>query len=391
MKQSPWRAIAAACIMATGFLFVSLLYAVTLTDQEATKRDFIGYWAAGQQIVHGKSPYDSKAVLQLEEQLGLGNEQIKITPSPPAGLSIVVPLGFFGAKAGLVFWTMVQIACLSGSIWVLWFLQGRPPTRLHLFGFLFAPALACIMAGQLGGFFLLGVALFLLLHQSRPFVAGAALLPCALKPHLFLPLVIVLVLWSARRRAPQILVGFLVALLVSNGVVLWFDGHAWSQYRVMLTTAGGVRDRYAPTLSAELRLRLAPGMVWLQYLPTAVAGVWAAWFYWTRRDRWNWLDHGMLVLLISVLCTPYAWFTDEAVLLPAVMTGMYRAVALRRSLVPIAAIGACALIELYANVRITAWYYLWTAPAWLGWYVYATRCNVATAKRTREVQETHLT
>jgi hypothetical protein len=159
----------------------------------------------------------------------------------------------------------------------------------------------------------------------------------------------------------------------------------------MMTTAGGVRDRFAPTLSAELRLRLAPGMVWLQYLPTAVAGVWAAWFYWTRRDRWNWLDHGMLVLLISVLCTPYAWFTDEAVLLPAVMAGMYRAVALRRSLVPIAAIGACALIELYANVRITAWYYLWTAPAWLGWYVYATRCNVATAKRTREVQETHLT
>ena len=74
-----------------------------------------------------------------------------------------------------------------------------------------------------------------------------------------------------------------------------------------------------------------------------------------------------------MLCAPYAWMTDEAVLLPAVLLGVYRAIETRRSLVPIAAFTAIALIELYANVRITAWYYIWTTPAWLAWHLYATR------------------
>jgi Glycosyltransferase family 87 len=381
MANERMRKFAAAAIVAAGFFALTLIYAVSLTDSEAAKRDYIGYWAAGKQIVHGASPYDTQAVLQMEEAVGLGNDQIKITPSPPAGLALVVPLGFFGAKGGLVFWTMLQLASLAGSIWIVWILQGRPPTRMHLFGFLFAPALACIMAGQLGVFFLLGVALFLLWHEDHPLLAGAMLFPCALKPHLFLPVAVVLILYCARRKAPGILIGFAAALAASNAIVWWFDPRVWAQYRDMMA-AEGVRNRFAPTLSAELRLHLAPHSVWLQYVPMALACAWAAWYWWTRRDRWDWRDQGMAVLLIGVLCAPYAWFTDESVLLPAVMAGIYRATATKRSLVPIAIAGACALIEIYANIRITAWYFLWTTPAWLAWYLYATRGGGDLSART---------
>ena len=78
-------------------------------------------------------------------------------------------------------------------------------------------------------------------------------------------------------------------------------------------------------------------------------------------------------MLIGVLCAPYAWLTDEAVLFPAVLIGVYRARATGRSIVPIALFSAVALVELYANVRITAWYYTWTTPAWLAWWLYAMR------------------
>jgi hypothetical protein len=88
------------------------------------------------------------------------------------------------------------------------------------------------------------------------------------------------------------------------------------------------------------------------------------------------------VMLVSVLCAPYAWFTDESVLLPAVLAGMYRAMESRRSLVPIVVFAIAALVELYADVRITAWYYMWTAPAWLAWFVYATRGSAVPAKQT---------
>ena len=106
------------------------------------------------------------------------------------------------------------------------------------------------MAGQLGVFFLLGVTLFLLLLESRPLLAGAALLPCSLKPHLFLPVVVVLILWSVWRRAPRVLLGFVGAVLVSNVVVWCFDPHIWSQYREMMATTG-LHDRFAPTLAGS--------------------------------------------------------------------------------------------------------------------------------------------
>ncbi|HEX4286169.1 MAG TPA: glycosyltransferase 87 family protein [Terracidiphilus sp.] len=372
MRIRSQRNSAAAVIVLGGAALLAAIFSLTLTEQSAATRDFIGYWAAGQQIVHGANPYNVDDVLQLEKSVGLGDLQIKITPSPPIGLALVLPLGFLSAKAGLVLWMMIELACFALSLAILWILQGRPDSRVHLFGFLFAPALACLMAGQLGMFLLLGLSLFLLWHETRPFWAGAALLPMTLKPHLFLPIAVVLLLWIVMRRRSSLIFGLMVAMAVSFASVLAFDAQVWKQYLAMLH-AGLMQDRFAPTLSAYLRKDLAAHAVWLEYLPTALACIFALLYFWTRRARWDWLHHGQLVVVVGVLCAPYAWLTDEAVLLPAVLTGVYRALDLRRSLVPIAVFAGVALIELYANVRVTAWYYTWTTPAWLLWFLYAMR------------------
>jgi hypothetical protein len=42
-----------------------------------------------------------------------------------------------------------------------------------------------------------------------------------------------------------------------------------------------------------------------------------------------------------------------------------------------------ALIEVLASVQITSPYYLWTTPAWLAWYLYATGRIGASAKSMR--------
>jgi hypothetical protein len=112
--------------------------------------------------------------------------------------------------------------------------------------------------------------------------------------------------------------------------------------------------------------------VWLQFLPQACAGTWALWYFWTRRDRWNWMDHGLLLLLVSAMCTPFGWFFDESMLLPAVLAGLYRAVEARRSILPLALFAGAALVEVLASVQVTSPFYLWTTPAWLAWYLYAT-------------------
>jgi hypothetical protein len=183
------RRLAAALIVSAGTLLVCAIFSIGLTNKSATERDYIQYWAAGHLLVDHANPYSLPAILRVEQQAGLESQDPKASVSPPVAVILLVPLGFVSAKAGLILWLLAQLDCLSLSIWIFWILIGKPDTRLHLLGYIFAPALACLQAGQLGIFMLLGVMLFPLFCDTRPFLAGSALMPCALKPHLFLPFV----------------------------------------------------------------------------------------------------------------------------------------------------------------------------------------------------------
>ena len=370
MKKSRWRFFAAGCIIAVGFCFVTGMYLFTLSDKSASEKDFIEYWAVGQQLIHGANPYDAAATLRLERNVGLDRSQPKITFSPPVTFFLLLPLGLLSAKTGLILWSLALLGGLSASIWLLWVINGRPNSRLHLFGWIFPPALACLAVGQLSIFFLLGIALFLYLHESHPFLAGMALLPCAMKPHLFVPFTIALLLWVVSRKAYRLLAGISAALVAGCALTFCFDPHVWLQYEQMMST-GKALNVYAPTLSATLRALIDRNAVWPQFVLEVFGCSWTLWYFWTRRTHWNWMDQGMLLLLVSVSCAPYAWFFDEAVLLPAVLAGLYRAVDSGRSLLPLGLIAGIALIEVYGNVQITSLFYVWTAPAWLGWYIYA--------------------
>jgi|WetSurMetagenome_2_1015567.scaffolds.fasta_scaffold154080_1 hypothetical protein len=371
MKKNPWRILAAAAIVAAGFAFVLCLFIAQLSDKNAAGRDFIEYWASAQLLVHGANPYDPAAILRIERTVGLDRDEPKVTPSPPLILLLALPLGFVSAKTGLILWLLALLACLMASILLLWHLNGCPPSGYHWIGIAFAPALASMMAGQISIFLLLALVLFLYWNRSRPWLTGAVLLPCALKPHLFLPFAMALLLWVISRKAYRILAGFAAALAVSYALTLYLDHNVWAEY-VQLSHSMRVLSVFIPTLSESFRFLVNRDTVWLQFVPAAVACVWAIWYFWTRRDRWNWMDQGMLVLLVSVVCAPYAFFYDEAVLLPAVLVSVYRADSLRHSLLPFALIAGAALFEVMAAIQLTSSFYLWTAPAWLAWYLYAT-------------------
>jgi hypothetical protein len=348
------------------------MYVFTLTDKMASEKDFIEYWGAGQQLIHGANPYDANAILRLERNVGLNRSKPKITFSPPV-FFFVLPLGLVSAKTGHILWSVALLGGLSAAIWLLWLINGRPNSSLHLVGWIFAPALACLSVGQLSIFFLLGISIFLYLHETHPFLAGIALLPCAMKPHLFLPLTIALLLWVVSRKGYWLLAGISAALAVSCAITLCFDPHVWLQYQQMMSR-GEAFNVYSPNLSATLRVfgrLIDSNAVWPQFVLEGIACSWTFWYFWTRRTHWVWMDQGMLLLIVSVTCAPYAWFFDEAVLLPAVLAGLYRAVDSGRSLLPLGLIAGIALIEVYGNVQIRSPFYVWTAPAWLGWYIYA--------------------
>jgi hypothetical protein len=370
MKRLKWRGMAAGAIVALGTCIVATILALGVSGTNPGGRDFIEYWAAEQQLVHGANPYDARAILGIERAEGFGQDRAELWYSPPAVLLLALPLGFVSAKTGLVLWQITLFLLLSASIWGIWFLNGQPANLIHVCGYLFAPALVCFQAGQISIFFLFGVVLFLLLHKEWPMLAGAALLPCALKPHLFLPFAVGVLLWMVSRRAYRVAAGFFAVLIAGVVVAFSFDPMAWSQYSEMMKSER-LLNEFAPTLGEGLRYLIHRDAAWLQFVPEVAGSIWAAWYFSTRRELWDWMDQGMLLLLVSVMCRPYGWFFDETVLLPAVMTGVFRAKESGRSLIPIALVAAAPLVEMSQLTKIASLLYLWTAPAWLGCYLYA--------------------
>lgn len=356
--------------MLAGFGFIGLLAAQILAGTNPAGRDFIEYWAAAQQLAHGASPYDQAGMLQVEQAVGFGLARPEMWYSPPPNLLFALPLGWVNAPLGLVLWIMAQFACFAASIWLMWKTLGRPNSLLFLAAFLFPPALLCIQAGQISLFFTLGMALFLFLHQRHPFLAGVALLPCALKPHLFFAFAVALLVWSTWRRVWTVVAGWTLAFAAATGLVWLLDHDAWAQYRAMMQSEGMLHE-FTARLSSALRFAVAPEAAWVQFVPAALACVWAAWFAWTRRERWDWLREGQLVLLVSVLCAAYGWLFDEAVLMPAMLVALWRAREARWKLALLGLAVAACLYQMHAGANLMTHAYLWTAPVWLGWYLLA--------------------
>jgi dolichol-phosphate mannosyltransferase len=371
MKSSKWSIVAAIALLAlSAALFVFAVPAIF--GHKAGDMDFIAYWVAGHQLVHGANPYDVAATFRLEREAGLTDNFPDMLLNMPNALFLFLPLGLVSAKTGMGIWLLTSVLCLVGSIWMLWILFGQADNALHLSGFAFAPVIACMFAGQVSIFVLFGIVLFLYFHRSRPFWAGAALLLCSLKPHLLLPFAIALLAWTLTRRAYSILLGAVTSCIASVALGYLTDAHAWSQY-VQLMKDSKFQQAIVPTLSTLLRILLDRDSVWLQYAPAAAASGWALWYFWSRRDAWSWMHHGLVVLLVSVLCAPHAYLYDEAVVLPVIFAAMYRPGNTRRVLLAFCVLNGIILIGIGNHLKLSSFSYIWTAPAWAGLYAYAYR------------------
>ena len=343
-----------------------------LTGNGVEQRDFISYWSAGHQVAAHQNPYDSEAIQRIERSYGLGDESREIIMrNPPSALALVLPLSLVSVRAGWLIWAGLLLFCLIASVRMLWIMHGRQTNHLELLGYSFGPALACLLAGQTALFSLLGLVLFLRWHSTRPFLAGVSLWLCALKSHLFLPFGAAMLVWVVMTKRYTILAGAAAVLTASCAIAYLIDPLAWSHYRYMMSTWGIERETI-PCLSVMLRLALKPAATWIQYVPVILGSLWGLSYFWKHRQEWDWMKHGNLLMLVSVATAPYAWVTDEAVLIPAILGGAY----FTRSpiLITFLALGSAIIqIETVHSPNLHSFFYIWTASGWLVWYLCATR------------------
>ena len=368
-QRSDFAQIAIASVAGLA-LAVTILYivAVPVAGKLAASRDFLSYWATGSQLVHHRNPYDRDAISALEHAAGLDPRTVLIMRNPPWALPLAYPLGFLGLRFAGILWTLLLLACLLVSIRILHELHGSPPSRVHWLGFAFTPAIICLTMGQTSLLALLGLVLFLRFHRCHPFNAGAALWLCALKPHLFLPFAAVLAVWIVVSHSYKLLAGFTVALAFTSAIAFFIDPSAWPDY-ARLMRSPSVENQFIPCLAGALRHWLRPHAVWLQYLPAALACLWALFYFWRRRAHWDWLTGSSPLILVSLLAAPYSWLYDQCLAIPALLHGAY-ATRSRKLLAILALLILAADIEI-CFVKITSPLFLWTTPVWLAWYLLA--------------------
>jgi hypothetical protein len=266
--------------------------------------------------------------------------------------------------------------------WTLFGAEGVPRNLFSLIGYTFAPVPACLVAGQMGLILLLGLMLFICWEREHPFWAGAALILPFAKPHLLSLFWVAVLFWIVFRRKRAVAVGFAVALTIATGLALAFDPGVFRHYREMVSQAA-IGYEFIPALSGVLRLLFFRRFFWVQFIPMVAGLVWAVWFLWRHRENWDWRRHAPILLVVCVLTTPYAWLTDEVVLLPAILQAVVfvyqtRAnmnIRTRMALFAFAFLNGLLLLILRSKIPFATGIYFWSSLVWFSWYFYAYRLH----------------
>jgi hypothetical protein len=250
--------------------------------------------------------------------------------------------------------------------------------------------------GQNTGFILLGLAGFLHFTQKdRPHTAGAFAALTALKPHLLAVLGVLLVAGAVTRRGRVSLVTGAAVIAGALGVALAANPAVVSQFvdaaRHPAEGATPLSDWALPVPSYWLRMWLAPDHFWAQFAPCAVACVvFLAHCFWTGR-AWDWSRALPLVVVLSVLTTPYGgWIFDLPVLLVPVVAAAAALVSTNQGVLALALVVGQAAVTaatfalpsvLQRPIRLDE--YWWVAPAVLVLCLPAVRMTPGAPNRAR--------
>ena len=284
---------------------------VTYISQYAVRNDFrLDYAAATIGIKQGyRRLYDLAAQAAAIEGLGHGfNPQPFISLPPLAWL--VTPLLLLPFQAGLVVWTLLLLAALVWT-WYLLAPPGRFVRAAHLVLLVGVfPVAFGVMVGQPGAWVAAAIATaWWLIKHDRPVWAGLVLSLIVLKPQLAL-LVPLCLLVSGHARTfgawlvASLLVGLVaLALLGSDGLALYGDVLAQTS-----TRAWDITRQYS--ISGHLGLGLALHVVQIVVVAVALLAAW--------RNRAQGPEIPIAAGIAgSLLSTPYLGFQDFLMLIVA--------------------------------------------------------------------------
>jgi hypothetical protein len=339
--------------------------------------DFVEYWAAGGLNAAGENPYDPERLLPLERQAGRDTDEAVMMWNPPWTLTLVMPFGTLPARLSQLFWLILNLAVILFCADWTWRFYGGPKEQRWLawsLALAFLPTIFVLQSGQIGPLLLLGLVGFLHFHERKlDWLAGAALVLVAIKPHLVYLLWIALLVRSVDRWRWSILGGGMAAGLIALLIPSACNPSVWMQYRDAL--AHHPPEQWiSPTPGAFLRLLFGAEHFWLQFVPTIAGLAWFALYWLKHRRTWDWPEHLPALMLVSFATASYgAWPFDLVVLLLPVIQAAVWVVSARNPLMTRIALAAYLSINGLALglnlLRFESLWFVWMTPALLACYL----------------------
>jgi hypothetical protein len=344
--------------------------------------DYVEYWSAGRLCAAGQNPYARDNLLNLQREVGWEESGPLMMWNPPWTLPLVVPFAVIDFKESHIIWLFTQFLVLALCVHRLcgiYRLQGSRLWLVLLISVTFMPGIVALSMSQITPLVLLGLVGFLHftsggVHTRRSdcldILAGASSSLIAIKPHLAHLFWIGLLFWSMQQRRWFVPVGLITGLTVLSAIALSFDPPVFTQYFDALHNHPP-ENWIMPTLGTVLRQCCGWEYFWLQFVPPLAGGLWFVIYWWRRRDTWDWCEQLPLIIIVSLLTSPYgAWTVDMLILLIPLLQ-----MASRRAALPVAllyiVIDGIALNQKLSHAD--EFKFLWIVPAVLFIYLIAMR------------------
>lgn len=225
------------------------------------------------------------------------------------------------------FWLLMSVffVLLSAqTLWAIYCQNARNAYWSWIAAFTLIPTWMVLIIGQMSPLVLLGIVGFLKFERKHQlYLAGASTVIISVKPHLFYLFWIALVLWIWTQRQWRVALGAILAGLVAAIIPLIIDPAVYQQFIELYRSPGQSTpfDLPAPSLGSFLTRNVSHGNLPIQFLPPLLGSLWFLWHWHKHKEQWNWSEQIPLMILVSLVFSPYAWTYDQVILLPAVIHG----------------------------------------------------------------------
>lgn len=381
------------CVVSAYTLALSGLIAIPLGAPGS--RDFVQYWSAWQLISRGLNPYDPGLMRDYQGAVSRVGGEVTMMWNPPWTPTLLAPALALPFEHAAALWLIAQLGMAFVIAVVIPKGVGRnvPVLLSALIVLSFLPVLDTLYWGQIALLLTLGATLFVYFEErGKSLMAGVALVPLTLKPHLMICILPAGVLWwwrLSRANKVRFLMGFLGGLvfLCSITATLAPRSLSWWLAAVMAPSSGvGEVPTVAwktATVTTWLRIFLSDSsqgapvwpMLWLPMV--TLVGVTIYYAYYKPVVLWRTTLPALVGL--SLLVGPYGWLYDQSILLVGLVAVASDALSYQDGrdkiigLAGVFAVGLLALVQSCAGYN-QQHYYVWIPMVILCLLAFNRRC-----------------